>query len=664
MIAHLWQSTWIAAAVALLTLAFRGNRARVRYGLWLCASLKFLVPFALFISLGSQLAPRSVTAPIAPAAVERIALTLAAPAPFTLAAPTPTVRDWKPAAVAGAWLAGFAAILLMRLRGWRRVRAALRASAPLPIPAAVEIRCAPGLLEPGVVGLRRPVLLLPEGIVERLTPTQLQAVLAHEVCHVRRRDNLWTSLHMLVEAVFWFHPLVWWIGARMVEERERACDEGVLSLGNEPGAYAEAILAICKLYVESPLACVSGVTGADLKKRIEAIMNNRIGLGLNLTKKLLLASAGAAALAAPIAIGVLIGAGHAPVLHARPAAPPAAVAPVPPAPQRTPPPTPAPATAPQAERMLAMLFDCGSMTPDDQERARQAAIQFVQTKMQAGDLMTVMIATSGKLAVAQDFTADQASLIAAISGAGTSISSSGQSQLATLEQAARMLGAVPGKKMLLYFSSGGVPQGSVAQAQLQHAIDTGLLSNVAFYPIDTRGVALGMKGAAMNRTYARYGKPDQIEDRGSGEIIWRYNYLDAFHGRAEFEFPVGASKGPGAVNILWPPPVTFQGIPETSPLPSGHHLEMRTYPAGEHQLLSVPLDDLTGKIDITGEVRRAADTSATANVRDSVTIGERARPGMYYAFFTLDAGSYVANVQVREQATGRTFTETIRFEVK
>ena len=77
---------------------------------------------------------------------------------------------------------------------------------------------------------------------------------------------------MIVEAVFWFHPLVWWISARLMEERERACDEGVLELGSEPQVYAESILKTCEFCVESPLACVSGVTGADLKKRIVRIM--------------------------------------------------------------------------------------------------------------------------------------------------------------------------------------------------------------------------------------------------------------------------------------------------------------------------------------------------------------------------------------------------------
>jgi beta-lactamase regulating signal transducer with metallopeptidase domain len=120
--------------------------------------------------------------------------------------------------------------------------------------------------EPGVFGIFRPVMLLPAGIVERLTPEQLLAILLHEANHMRRRDNLTAFLHMLVEAVFWFHPRVWWIGARLVDERERACDEEVLRLGSEPHTYAEGILNICKLCVESPSACGSGVTGANLKK--------------------------------------------------------------------------------------------------------------------------------------------------------------------------------------------------------------------------------------------------------------------------------------------------------------------------------------------------------------------------------------------------------------
>src|SRR5262249_42253540 len=124
------------------------------------------------------------------------------------------------------------------------------------------------------------------------------------LCHVRRRDNLTAAIHMMVESIFWFHPLVWWIGARLVEERELACDEEVVRLGVEPNVYAEGILGVCKFYLQSPLACAAGVPGGDLKKRIEAIVANRMAPRLTAARKMLLAAAGMAAIGAPVLIGL------------------------------------------------------------------------------------------------------------------------------------------------------------------------------------------------------------------------------------------------------------------------------------------------------------------------------------------------------------------------
>jgi beta-lactamase regulating signal transducer with metallopeptidase domain len=276
---HLWQSTFFGFAAGLLTLAFRKNRASVRYWLWLSASLKFFIPFALLLSLGRYLetlmpAARQIAAPAFSYALEQFSgASFSQTLPTT--SPAPDTIHWMPIAILGIWLCGFAAVALIRFRNWLRVRAAVLASTATNISATVEVRVSPGLLEPGVVGLVRPILLLPEGIAERLAPSELNTVLTHELCHIRRRDNLFAALHMMVEAIFWFHPLVWWIGARLVDERERACDEEVLSQGNPPGVYADAILNICKLYIESPLACVSGVSGADIRRRIEVIMSNR-----------------------------------------------------------------------------------------------------------------------------------------------------------------------------------------------------------------------------------------------------------------------------------------------------------------------------------------------------------------------------------------------------
>ena len=320
---HLWQSTLFAIAAGLLTLAFRKNHATVRYWLWLSASLKFFVPFSLLIGIGSQLEWAPAAQKLATqVAGQSISFTVEQISePFAVGAPsTPSMAahiDWLPVVILAVWLCGFLAIAVIRLRAWLRIREAVRASTPVAILATVEVRLSQSLVEPGVVGLFHPILLLPEGIIERLTPSQLEAVLAHELCHIRRRDNLCASIHMIVEALFWFHPLVWWIGARLVEERERACDEEVLRLGNQASVYADAILHVCKLYLESPLACVSGVAGSDIRRRIEAIMSNRGVQGLNRAKKFLLVAAGMAALLSPVLIGIVMGLGHAPAARAQ-----------------------------------------------------------------------------------------------------------------------------------------------------------------------------------------------------------------------------------------------------------------------------------------------------------------------------------------------------------
>ena len=282
---HLWQSTLFAVAAGLLTIAFRKNHAQVRYWLWLCASFKFLIPFSLLLSLGSHL-DWMPAQKIASQSVSFTMVQISQPFPGTLplAPATPGAHDWVLIAILGVWAGGFSGVALMRFRGWRRILAAVRASDPMDILTGVAVRSSSGLLEPGVVGLFRPILLLPADIMQRLTPRQLEAVLAHEMSHVRRRDNLTSAFHMIVEAVFWFYPLVWWISARLVEERERACDEEVLRLGTEPAAYAEAILNVCTSYLKSPLS-VSGVTGSDLKKRIQAILTGRVPGGLNSGKK-------------------------------------------------------------------------------------------------------------------------------------------------------------------------------------------------------------------------------------------------------------------------------------------------------------------------------------------------------------------------------------------
>jgi len=224
-------------------------------------------------------------------------------------------------AIVAVWLVGFLAVLVVWAVRWRRISLALRHAVLLSegrevealrrmeriggIRRPIKIMLSPGSLEPGVFGIARPVLVWPDGISQHLDDPHLEAVLAHEVWHVRRRDNLFAASHMLVEAIFWFYPLVWWLGARLIDERERACDEEVVALGNDRQIYAESILRVCEFCLGSPLPCVSGVTGADLKRRMVHIMNDRISHKLDFARKALLTLAALLAIAVPITFGLL-----------------------------------------------------------------------------------------------------------------------------------------------------------------------------------------------------------------------------------------------------------------------------------------------------------------------------------------------------------------------
>jgi hypothetical protein len=196
--------------------------------------------------------------------------------------------------IAGLWL-------VRAIRLGRIVRRAAR----LPIEAPVPVKATSELLEPGLVGILFPVILLPRSLAAKLSRTEIDAILAHELSHLSRRDNLLAAAHMLVEALFWFHPLVWFIGARLVEEREQACDEAVLGGGRKPLDYAQAILKVCRLYVRSPLPCASGVSGADLDRRITAIMTRREVDEVDPRKILLLTVLSALAVMAPLVAGGL-----------------------------------------------------------------------------------------------------------------------------------------------------------------------------------------------------------------------------------------------------------------------------------------------------------------------------------------------------------------------
>jgi bla regulator protein BlaR1 len=322
---HLWQTTAFAAVAWAVTLLLRKNQARVRYAVWLAASVKFLVPFSLLIALGGML-PRpqkTVAAPAIYTAMDNMAL------PFDempLESPASThvseARHGAPASVVAlgvVWMCGVLAVLGMWGVRWHQVRATLRRAvrahagrewellrgveAEMSLRRPVALLLSRDLMEPGIFGIFRPSLIWPERLSERLDDAQITAILIHELAHTQRRDNLAAALHMVVEAAFWFHPLVWWMERRMVEERERACDEAVVARCSQPDVYAESLLKAVRFCVESPLTCVAGITGADLSKRVRSIMTAGICRKLTLGKKLLLLAAALPIAVVPIMLG-------------------------------------------------------------------------------------------------------------------------------------------------------------------------------------------------------------------------------------------------------------------------------------------------------------------------------------------------------------------------
>jgi beta-lactamase regulating signal transducer with metallopeptidase domain len=275
LINHLWQSTLFCAAVWLITLALRANGAALRHHLWLIASLKFLVPFSVLYHLGAM---AGLPTPIA---AQPTLFSQAIEATVPVVSPTDALvsisrapgADWG-LLLGLAWAAGACVMATRWFLAWRAADSIVRAARPVP-GSLPDARVTDAAIEPAVARVFRPVVLLPSALLGRLTQEQLAAVLAHEREHVARHDNLTAHLHRLVLTLFWFHPVVWWIGRQMLEERENACDEAVLERGHDAQEYAEGILAVCRHCHELAHAGhTSSAISGDLTRRIRGIVRH------------------------------------------------------------------------------------------------------------------------------------------------------------------------------------------------------------------------------------------------------------------------------------------------------------------------------------------------------------------------------------------------------
>src|SRR5215469_10129729 len=190
---HLWQSTFFAGVAGLCALALRKNRATVRYWLWFAASVKFLIPLALLVNLGNQIGwhatQKVVQQPRFAVVMDQVTQPFTTPTPPPLLKNVPLLPSRVPSILFWIWLVGFTLSVVSWMRAWRRIRLAAHVASPLKVVlpgSSVPVMSCSVPLEPCVYGLFRPMVLMPNGIAERLTPEQLQVILAHEFSHVRR----------------------------------------------------------------------------------------------------------------------------------------------------------------------------------------------------------------------------------------------------------------------------------------------------------------------------------------------------------------------------------------------------------------------------------------------------------------------------------------------
>lgn len=312
----LWQGAAITAILAAALVLVRKRSAQLRYALAALALVSlpaiFAITFAMAwsharpaVALSELTSPPAAAHPASEASAEpRKPLAGAtndlAPEPEATpaqTASTPHVRTAltitdriRPALswIVAGWILGVVLLSLRMLRGWRCLRrlrlsaeaadAAWRASfsslcETMRVSRPVQLLASAAAPVPMVVGWLKPVVLVPAGLFAGLSAAQLEAVLAHELAHIRRHDYLANMLQAAVETVFFYHPAVWWVSARMRKEREHCCDDIASSTAGSALAYARALTALEEFrgVAAVPAGAVS-VAGGSLLGRVRRLL--------------------------------------------------------------------------------------------------------------------------------------------------------------------------------------------------------------------------------------------------------------------------------------------------------------------------------------------------------------------------------------------------------
>ena len=276
----LWEGALVAALLAAVLIATRSPR--VRYAAATAAMLLILGGFSVTLILLLPQGAHSLQALRLPAAPAWNILNANRSSSFwnpNLAA----IAPWLPLL----WIAGVLLLYLrslvsclsvqrLRRRGvcsaqncWQkefvRLSARLRVSRPILL---LESSLAD---VPMVLGHFKPLILIPVGLLAGLAPGQVEAILLHELAHIRRHDYLINVLQRLAEGLFFYHPAVWWISHIMRAERECCCDDLVVSITGNPHEYAHTLAALEQFRLPGREPAVA-LTGGRLMKRIRRLL--------------------------------------------------------------------------------------------------------------------------------------------------------------------------------------------------------------------------------------------------------------------------------------------------------------------------------------------------------------------------------------------------------